>query len=103
MAPLGSSSVATRGRNAWPEQSPVIVDLSSMIVMPLLGGGTVRQVAKKQNGILSDRQQERILEILSNIGAPDGANLEHGDLSNTGNLMADASGKFFLIDFGMVR
>lgn len=72
------------------------------LVMELLSGGTLIEIAQRQNGRLHVGQQRRIIELLSRLGLPTeegGAGLRHGDCGNPANYVADANGLLHIIDF----
>lgn len=71
------------------------------LVMELMPGGTLIDVAKRQKG-LTTSQQQRIIQLLRCLGAPEaagGAGLRHGDCGNPANYVTSADGTLFLIDF----
>ena len=83
-----------------PQVSEELSDLSKgVVVMELVGGGTLKAVLERQNGELSEKQQRSIVHLLDNIGGP-GCEMLHGDLGNPLNYVLAADGTFRLIDFG---
>lgn len=87
--------------------SLIEVDLErSRLVMPILSGGTLTDVARAQGGTLTLTQQSRIIEILQRLGAASahgGAALLHNDCGNSANFLADSHGRFYVIDFGCAK
>ena len=78
----------------------------SRLVMEMLPGGTLKDVAQRQGGRLTIEQQRRLLHLLRQLGAPiasGGAATLHNDLSNPCNYLSDGDGTFFVIDFGMAK
>lgn len=72
------------------------------LVMELMPGGTLIELARHQQGQLTTKQQQRIVQLLTWLGAPEamgGAGLRHGDCGNPANYVASADGTLFLIDF----
>ena len=71
------------------------------LVLEILSGGTLVELVQK-TGRLTLQQQQRIVALLTQLGAPvmeGGAALRHGDSGNPANYVADESGSLFLIDF----
>lgn len=78
----------------------------SRLVMQLLPGGTLSDLARKQGGTLTAAQQRRVVEILKLLGTPlpeGGAAMLHNDCGNPANFVADADGQIFVIDFGLAK
>ena len=72
------------------------------LVFDLLPGGTLIQLAQRQDGRLMQTQQERILHLLRAVGKPvsaGGAYLRHADAGNPANYVADTDGTLHLVDF----
>jgi len=82
--------------------APQVVDVAAgQLVSKLLSGGTLLELAQQQGKLTAD-QQWRIVELLTQLGAPEqegGAGLRHGDAGNPANYAADASGTLFMLDF----
>ena len=77
---------------------PVLESGRDYFVSPVLDGGSLLGLVKKQGGTLSDMQQDRLIEILQKFGTVEG--LTHSDMENPNNYVADGVGKLYLIDYG---
>lgn len=78
------------------------VDLErSRLVMDLLPGGTLLDLARSQGGSLTAAQQRRIVELLKRLGTD--THMLHNDCGNPANFLADGAGELFVIDFGMSK
>lgn len=96
-------------RAATAGLAPAIVEEDverSRLVMELLPGGTLKDVAERQNGRLTLTQQARLVHLMRQLGAPTangGAAVLHNDLGNPCNFLCDSEGTFFVIDFGLAK
>lgn len=60
---------------------------------------TLPELLARQDGVLSEQQQQEILNIYERLGS---ACVYHGD-PNPLNFMADSKGRLYVIDFGMSK
>ena len=82
--------------------SLIEVDLErSRLVMELLPGGTLLDLARSQGGKLTSAQQERIVHLLKRLGTD--ARVVHNDCGNPANFLAAGDGELFVIDFGLAK
>jgi len=100
---------AFQRRAAAAGLAPGIIEEDSArarLVMELLPGGTLKDVAERQGGRLTGPQQRRLVHLMQQLGAPTasgGAAIMHNDLGNPCNFLCDSEGTFYLIDFGMAK
>ena len=96
------TEAAFQSRAAAAGLAPHVIQVqTTQLVMELLTGGSLFALARA-SGRLTQRQQKRIIFLLTTLGAPEsegGASIRHADSGNPANYVADAAGELYLIDF----